>query len=63
MKNLHKILFGALIFANGAFFSVSSFAETSTAAQASSADCHTFAWNLEAAQKGNIEAQYDLGMM
>ena len=65
MKNLQLLIFGALVIANASVFSNSSFAQEpiKNPIQTEQSTCHSFAWNLAVAQKGDAQAQYNLGMM
>ncbi len=63
MKNLQLLLCGALIIANGALFTTASYADSNIQNPVTVETCHSFAWNLEAAKKGQSDAQYDLAMM
>ena len=65
MKKLQLFMFGALVIANASVFLNTSFAQEpiKNSVQTEENNCHSFAWNLAAAQKGDAQAQYDLGMM
>lgn len=60
MKNLTMILSAALFMHNVAFADSNVLNTTTTTKLAY--DCQSLAWNLAAAKKDDIEAQYQVGM-